>query len=159
MEREKQLPPCPLCLCGKTRNPMAELNKVGLLVQDAAGRVLLCRKDHATSLLILPGGRIEDGETDMECLDRELAEELGPVAARNLQWVGVYAGVAHHDDPNIRKTLEIRLYRGELEGVPTPSGEIRELVWFGRDDDLGLLTPIFVECMLPDLRRRGIVSW
>lgn len=138
---------------------MAELNKVGLLVQDVAGRVLLCRKDHSTSLLILPGGRIEDGETDRECLDRELAEELGPVAARDVQRVGVYEGIAHHDDPNIRKTLEIRLYRGELEGVPTPSGEIRELVWFGPGDDLGLLTPIFVERILPDVRRRGIVPW
>ena len=138
---------------------MAEFNKVGFLVQDASGRFLMCRKDRDTSRLILPGGRIEDGETDMECLGRELIEELGQVTARNVQWLGVYTAIAHHDDPSIRKTLEIRLYQGELEGTPVASGEIRELFWFGKDDDPGLLTPIFTDHILPDLRRRGILSW
>ena len=92
---------------------MADFDKVGLLVQDDARRILMCKKDHSTSLLILPGGRIEEGETDMACLARELAEELGPVAPRNVEWIGTYRGVAHHDDPGVRKTLEIRLYRGD----------------------------------------------
>ncbi len=138
---------------------MAEFNKVGLLVEDESGRFLMCKKDHSTSLLILPGGCIEDGETDMECLNRELAEELGQVTPRNVQWVGRYTAIAHNDDPNIRKTLEIRLYRGELEGIPAARGEIRELLWFGKDDDPGLLTPIFTDHILPDLRKRGILSW
>ncbi len=138
---------------------MADFNKVGLLVQDEAGRVLMCKKAHSTSLLILPGGRIEEGETDMQCLTRELAEELGPVTARNVEWVGAYEGIAHHDDPDIRKTLEIRLYRGELEGTPVASAEIRQLVWFGPNDDPTLPTPIFTDQILPDLRKRGIVPW
>ena len=138
---------------------MADFNKVGLLVQDESGRVLMCKKSHSTSLLILPGGRIEDGETDVQCLHRELAEELGQVTPRNVRWLGNYAGIAHNDDPNIRKTLEIRLYCGELRGNPVASGEIRELCWFGDGDDLALLTPIFADHILPDLRRRGILSW
>ncbi|MBN1910934.1 MAG: NUDIX domain-containing protein [Pirellulales bacterium] len=138
---------------------MPDIIKVGLLVQDEAGRVLFCRKKHSTSLLILPGGRVEPGETDRECLDRELAEELGQVTARHVQWVGVYRALAHHDDPTVRKTLELRLYQGQFEGTPVASREIHELVWFGKDDDPGLLTPIFVDHILPDLRGRGILSW
>jgi len=138
---------------------MADFNKVGFLVLDESGRFLMCRKDHFTSRLILPGGRIEDGETDMQCLGRELAEELGNVTPRNVEWVGTYTGIAHSDDPSVRKTLEVRLYRGELEGTPAPCGEIRELVWFGPNDDSRLLTPIFTDHILPDLRRRGILPW
>lgn len=96
---------------------MAEFNKVGLLVQDESGRFLMCKKDRDTSLLILPGGRIEDGETDMECLDRELAEELGQVTARNVAWVGAYTAIAHNDDPDIRKTPWAT---GPLKTTPTP---------------------------------------
>lgn len=138
---------------------MADFNKVALLVQDDSGRILMCKKDHATSLLIFPGGRIEEGETDMACLARELAEELGQVTPQRIEWIGTYQGIAHHDDPSIRKTLEIRLYQGELEGTPVPSGEITELCRFGKGDDPKLLTPIFTDHILPDLRKRGILPW
>jgi len=73
--------------------------------------------------------------------------------------VGVYRGMAHHDDPRIRRTLELRLYRGELEGAPAACGEIRELYWFGADDDPGWLTPILADQIVPDLRERRILSW
>ena len=54
---------------------MADYDKVGLLaVRD--GRILLCRKKHTTSALILPGGCREPGESSLDCLTRELREEL-----------------------------------------------------------------------------------
>ena len=52
-----------------------DYDKVGLLVVRD-NRVLLCRKKHTTSLLILPGGCFEPGETAAECLRREVREEL-----------------------------------------------------------------------------------
>jgi hypothetical protein len=50
-------------------------------------------------------------------------------------------------------------YKGDLEGIPAACGEIQELFWFGEDDDPALLTPVFTDHILPDLRRRGILSW
>lgn len=137
---------------------MADFNKIGLLtIRD--GKILMCRKDHFTSRLILPGGRLEKGETPLECLSRELKEELGDVAAINLKLIGTYHDMAHSDDPEIVKSLEMQVYQGDLTGHPRPRSEIMELVWLARDSDRGRLTPIMVNKILPDLISRKILAW
>ncbi len=134
---------------------MADYEKVGLLaVRD--GRVLLCRKKHTTSLLILPGGCLEAGESALDCLRRELGEELGEVRVSGLSYVGTYSDRAAG---NPDKTVRIELYRGELEGEAAPHSEIRELVWFGEGDDWAQLAPSLVNRILPDLIARGILPW
>jgi 8-oxo-dGTP pyrophosphatase MutT (NUDIX family) len=135
---------------------MADYNKAGLLVVRD-NRILLCRKTTGTSRLILPGGCFEPGETDEACLRRELIEELGPVEVANVTYLGTYSdGAAGHAG----KTVEIRLYRGDLAGEePAPHSEIAELVWFGSADDRTRLSPSIVNKILPDLIRRGILNW
>ena len=137
---------------------MADFNKVGVLVLRG-DRLLLCRKNRDTSKLILPGGRVEAGESDLDCLARELREELGDVSLRNVEYVGTYEDRAAMDDPTVVKTLRIALYRGDLVGTPTPASEITDAVWFGPDSDAAELTPIFVNQILPDLLSRGILPW
>jgi 8-oxo-dGTP pyrophosphatase MutT (NUDIX family) len=135
---------------------VADYNKIGLLtVRD--GRMLLCRKKHTTSLLILPGGCIEPGESAVECLERELREELGDVAVRALEYLGTYTDRAAGSDA--ARTVQIELYRGDLSGAPVASSEIRELVWFGEADDRAQLAPSLVNKILPDLIARRIVPW
>lgn len=137
---------------------MADINKVGaLILRD--DRILLCRKDRDTSKLILPGGRVEPGESDAECLSRELREELGDVALDRPEYLGTYEDRAALDDPTAVKTLRLTLYRGDLRGTPTPSSEISELVWFGPHSDRTQLTPVFINWILPDLLARGILLW
>lgn len=134
---------------------MADYNKAGLLtVRD--GRMLLCRKKHTTSLLILPGGCLEAGETALECLARELREELGAVRAVAPEYIGTYRDEAA-GAPG--KTVEIALYRADLEGSPAAAAEIRELVWFGEGDDRAQLSPVLRNHILPDLLRRGVLGW
>jgi 8-oxo-dGTP pyrophosphatase MutT (NUDIX family) len=137
---------------------VADFNKVGVLILRG-DRLLLCRKNRDTSKLILPGGRIETGESDLECLARELHEELGEVALQNVEYVGTYEDRAALDDPTVVKTLRIALYRGDLVGTPAPASEVTDLVWFGPDSDVAELTPIFVNRILPDLLTRGILTW
>ena len=133
---------------------MADFHKAGL-IYVRNGRVLLCRKKHTTSLLILPGGVIESGETAEECLRRECREELGEVTIIGLRFLGNYESPAAGNDS---KTVRIDLYAGELEGEPAPHCEIRELVWFGPDDDEALLAPSLRYAIFPDVRSRGLIS-
>jgi 8-oxo-dGTP diphosphatase len=133
---------------------MADYHKAGLLhVKD--GLVLLCRKKHTTSLLILPGGTLEPCETAEECLRRECREELGEVEVSNLDYLGEYESPAAGQDG---KTVKIELYAGELQGSPAPHSEIQDLVWFGPRDDAALLAPSLRDVIFPDLRRRGLIA-
>ena len=135
-----------------------DFDKVGLLaVRD--GKILLCRKRHTTSLLILPGGCREPGESALDCLSRELREELGDVIASDAELVGVYTDRAAGSTTAQPKTVQIELYRAELIGKPAPHSEIGELVWFGEQDDRSQLAPSIAHKILPDLLARGILPW
>ena len=133
---------------------MADYHKAGLL-HSKDGRILLCRKKHTTSLLILPGGTFAEGETAEECLRRECREELGEVEVANLSYVGEYESPAAGQDA---KTVKIELYSGELEGLPVAHSEIQDLIWFGPQDDAELLAPSLRNVIFPDLRQRGLLA-
>ncbi len=130
----------------------ADFVKSGLLtVRD--GRVLLCRKKHTTSLLILPGGVREANETPEQCLRREVEEELAGVTLGPTEWLGVYVSPAAVEG----KTVQVDLFAGVLEGEPHAASEIKELIWFGPGDDPALLAPSLRDVIFPDLRRRGLI--
>jgi 8-oxo-dGTP diphosphatase len=59
--------------------PLPEVPCVGAVVHDAVGRLLLIRRGHAPSAgrWSVPGGRMEAGESEVEAVVREVAEETG----------------------------------------------------------------------------------
>jgi ADP-ribose pyrophosphatase YjhB (NUDIX family) len=137
---------------------MPDYDKVGLLTLRH-GKILLCRKQHSTSALILPGGCKEPGESAMDCLARELREELGDVQVSEPEYIGLYSDLAAGSEAEPPKTVQIELYLADLTGEPSPRSEIAELVWFGAGDDRDRLAPSIRNKILPDLLQRGILSW
>lgn len=131
-----------------------DYDKIGLLVRRD-DRILLCRKSRGTSLLILPGGCLEKGETADQCLRREVREELGEVELNDVLYIGTYRDQAAGD---LSKTVQITLYEGEIRGRPEARSEIAELVWYGPEEDRSQLSPSIVNKILPDLVQRGFLS-
>ena len=99
------------------------IEKIGLAAV-VEGRLLVVRK-RGSSLFILPGGKPESGETELQALTRELDEELGCGLNRPVLQ-GVFKNVAAGQDNAV---VVVRLYSGELVGDPTPQAEIEQAFW------------------------------
>lgn len=103
-----------------------EITKIGLAVMDG-DRVLLVKK-RGSDFLILPGGKPEKNETDVQTLSRELDEELGcRLASNHLAFLGTFSDEAA-GMPGV--TVTIRLYAGSLVGTPIPHSEIESILWW-----------------------------
>jgi len=125
-----------------------------LLVRN--NRVLLTREENDKRFLT-PGGKYNDGETDIQCLQRELEEEIGTKAKENtLKFLQEF----EYEDGDDR-TVNIRTYTGELENEPKPSGEIEEIKWFSREDlqslPVEITTKITKYKILPFLIERNML--
>ena len=133
---------------------MPDVHKAGLLA-IRQGRVLLCRKRKGTRLLILPGGKLERGETAEEALVRELDEELAGLLVSGIRYVGSYRHVAAEGD----RLVVVELFTADVNGEPRPQAEIAELVWFDpARDDWEQLAPSLREVILPDVLRHHWIS-
>ena len=86
------------------------IHKIGLLVVRD-NRVLLCRKRRGTTLLILPGGKPEAGESEEQALAREIREELD-AGVNAIEHFGNYEDEAAGEARRVR----ISLYKGVLDG-------------------------------------------
>ena len=139
---------------------MAYYNKIGLLVlNENQTKFLVCEKsqEDMTTDYIMPGGQIESGEDDLQCLKREIKEELNcEINYDSLEFVGEYTGPAAGAED---RELYMKLYKGSLIGIPKPSDEIKFIHWIGKVDMTNPKVSLFIKTrILPDLIKRSILK-
>ncbi|MBU2595217.1 NUDIX domain-containing protein [Patescibacteria group bacterium] len=101
------------------------------------GHLLICRK---IDTWILPGGKTEENEDDLACLERELDEEMPGLRStlpplNRLQLLGSFRGTTPHSG----KQAEVIVYLGETTSMPVlTSREILEAVWTDSPEEFEL---------------------
>ncbi|HVX47485.1 MAG TPA: TIGR00730 family Rossman fold protein [Mycobacteriales bacterium] len=96
------------------------------------GKALMVRS-RDNELLYLPGGKRESGESDVAALSREVREEVG-VHLRPESFTFFELVREPADGFADGRQVHMRCYEADFDGELTPSGEITELAWIGRDD-------------------------
>jgi 8-oxo-dGTP diphosphatase len=122
------------------------LRVIAAAAVDAHG-LMLVSKHAAPDVYYLPGGKPEPAEAPLDCLRRELAEELG---------VGIEAAepFAEVRAPAALEGVEMwmTVFLTRLAGVPAPAAEIASLRFWPADRGL-TLAPAVRDHVIPRLRR------
>ncbi|MFH1181355.1 MAG: NUDIX domain-containing protein [Candidatus Woesearchaeota archaeon] len=122
------------------------IRKIGLAAVEE-NKLLLVKKKGLLQL-IMPGGKIEAGETPEQCLKREIKEELN-AGVEELKFLGKFEDKASGS----KDIVTIELYSGKLIGKIVPKNEIESYVWFGKGSK-EMLSPIVKNKILPFLKER-----
>lgn len=97
------------------------------------GNAILSTKSYGKDKYYIPGGKREQGETDMQALCREIKEELSvELKIETLQFVGEFQAQAHgHPEGTmVKMTCYMADYTGDLK----PDSEIEEIIWLNHAD-------------------------
>ena len=116
-------------------------------------RLLVVRK-HKTSIYISPGGKPESDETPIECLVREIKEELGVEIQHPIHFSTDYANSALENEE-----IEISSWLTEIYGTPKPCSEIVDIRWIGAQEAKNLkIGSVFQEKVIPRLKSMGRIE-
>lgn len=134
----------------KRRQARPIVKPAAILIRD---RKLLVVRSKNKDVFYAVGGKLEAGETDVECLHREVREEIGcgVISQRHFQtFVGPSSDKQH--------SLVMVCFFVELDQEPKPSSEIEELLWADSQTSSAILGSFMRDFVIPALKRDGLVD-
>jgi 8-oxo-dGTP diphosphatase len=118
-------------------------------------KVLMVETDFGGDAYYFLGGTVEPGESDIECLVREVKEEAAvKVVPESIKFLGQFTAPAHGRESAL---VVMRLYSGELIGDVKASDEVTGIVYCDstlEDKHHTLLSKI----VFPWLKGKGLIS-
>ncbi len=130
---------------------MDVINKIGAIILKNR-KILVGRK---RDKFIIPGGKIEQNENDIECLRRELKEEF-KLTLISQEYFGNFEDNAALD-PGMK--IKMVVYMVDVERVPKAAKEISELRYINSKDvgkiKIGSILEKFV---IPELVKRNLIE-
>ena len=119
------------------------------LVRD--GQVLTVRKA-GSARFMLPGGKIDAGESPRQAAVREVMEEVGVDVSAHGEPLGRFHDVAANE-PDAWVDATVFVAHLDAGHAPSPLAEIAEQRWLGVHDDLPAdLAPLLRNHVMPALR-------
>ncbi|MBD2810862.1 NUDIX domain-containing protein [Xenorhabdus sp. Vera] len=116
-------------------------------------KLLVVRK-HKTSIYISPGGKIEGNETQIECLNREIQEEIGVTFINPIHFSIDYAKSIFEGE-----LIEINSWFIDIIGDPLPCSEIIDLKWItSKEAEKIQIGSIFKDSIIPKLKNIGLIE-
>ena len=104
-------------------------DKIALVV--IRDKKVLMARNKGREHFYMPGGKRDEGESDIECLVRECREELSiEVDPNSAHLYGVYTAYSYDDKPPATLTM----YQANFTGKPTPTAEVEEIGWMAYTD-------------------------
>lgn len=111
------------------------------------GHVLTVRKQ-GTERFMLPGGKLEPGESARDAAIRESIEEIG-VTPDDVRLLGSFTAEAANEPGHL---VASTVFTASLTSEPVAAGEIDEVRWVGLDEARDDLAPLLEFEVLPHLR-------
>jgi ADP-ribose pyrophosphatase YjhB (NUDIX family) len=114
---------------------------VAAVIEDPAGRLLLCQQSQGHRLWSLPGGKIRPDESPLHAAIRDIREEIG-TDVEIVDLVGLYQLTGGQTDAELPDVL-IHVFRARLDGEVTLNAPARicRLSWQDPSDLPAGLTP------------------
>lgn len=131
------------------------IDKVGgIVIKDK--KVLVVRKKTKENFLefIIPGGKREFEETDLETLQREMQEEVNLKIIKT-EYLGEYRDIAIFE----KIPIVMKVYLCEVGGEINVQNEIKEFCWIDKSyKEKGIkVGSILGKFVLPQLRKRELI--